>query len=254
MMQWLYRLGSPRHFYEMTGRFLPWLTGVTSFLLIVGVVWGLGFAPPDYQMGDNYRIIYIHVPTALGAMGAFVMLAVMAAMYMIWNLKMADMVARSILPVGAWLCALCLLSGSLWGKPTWGTYWIWDARLTSTLILLFLYIGIMALRSAYDSETAGARASAVLSLVGVVNVVIIYYSVQWWNTLHQGASKLSASNTGANPPEIWIPAFLVGFGVIGLFFLMIILRTRNEILLSEQKTQWVRELLEAEEGTEVKRA
>jgi heme exporter protein C len=246
MMQWIYKLGSPRYFYEMTTGFLPWLSAITFFLLIVGLVWGLGFAPPDYQMGDNYRIIYIHVPTAMGAMGAFVMLGCMAAMYMIWNLKMADMVAKSIVPVGAWLCALCLLTGALWGRPTWGTYWIWDARLTSTLILLFLYVGVMALRNAYDSETAGAKAASVLSLVGVVNVVIIYYSVQWWNTLHQGASELSASDTGANPPEIWIPAFFMGFGVISLYLLMIILRTRNEILRSEQRTQWVQELLARE--------
>jgi heme exporter protein C len=246
MLQWLYKLGSPRHFYEMTTGFIPWLSGITFFLLIVGVVWGLAFSPPDYQMGDNYRIIYIHVPTAIGAMGAFMMLACMAAMYMIWNLKMADMVARSIVPLGAWLCVLCLLTGSLWGKPTWGTYWIWDARLTSTLILLFIYVGMMALRNAYDSETAGAKAASVLALVGVINVVIIYKSVEWWNTLHQGASELSASDVGTNPPEIWIPAFFTGFAVIGLFFLMLILRTRNEILRSEQRTQWVQDLLKQE--------
>src|SRR5690554_1112111 len=219
MMQWLYKLGSPRHFYEMSGSFLPWLTVITSFLLIVGVVWGLGFAPPDYQMGDNYRIIYIHVPTALGAMGAFVMLACMAAMYMIWNLKMADMVAKSVLPVGAWLCVLCLLSGSLWGKPTWGTYWIWDARLTSTLILLFLYIGIMALRGAYGNSDSGSKACAVLVLMKVVNIPIIKYSVEWWNTLHQPASSLSMSSEAANPPEVWIPAFFTGFGMFGIFLL-----------------------------------
>lgn len=248
MWQWLYKLGSPRYFYEMTTGFIPWLSVITFFLLIVGVVWGLGFAPPDYQMGDNFRIIYIHVPTATGGMGAFVMMACMAAMHMIWRIKLADLMAKAIAPVGAWLCALCLLSGAFWGKPTWGTYWIWDARLTSTLILFFVYVGVMALRSAYDSESAGAKAASVLSLVGVVNVVIIYYSVEWWNTLHQGVSNLSSSDTAANPPEIWIPAILCGFGIIGLYLLAIILRTRNEILLSEQRSVWVQDLIGSDDA------
>lgn len=241
MWQWIYRLGSPKHFYEMTTGFVPVLTVVTFFLLIIGVVWGLGFAPPDYQMGDNYRIIYIHVPASLGALGGFVMLACMAAMYMIWNIKVADLVARAAAPVGAWFSAVCLLSGALWGRPTWGTYWIWDAKLTSMLILFFLYVGVMALRNAYDSETAGAKAASVLSLVGVVNVVIVYYAAVWWNTLHQGPSNIGLSSEGANPPEIWIPAMFTGIGMIGLYFLAVILRTRNEILRSEQRAQWVRE-------------
>ena len=230
----------------MTTGFVRWLTGISVFLLVVGVVWGLGFAPPDYQMGDNYRIIYIHVPTAMGGMGAFVMMAIMAAMYLVWNIKVADIVAKVCAPVGAGYCALGLITGSLWGKPTWGTYWIWDARLTSDLILLFLFFGVMALRAAFDSETAGSKAAAVLSIVGVVNVPIIYYSVQWWNTLHQGASELSARDTAANPPQIWIPAILMGFAVIGLYFLAVILRTRNEILYRERRAQWVQDLLKAE--------
>jgi heme exporter protein C len=246
MWQWFYKLGSPRYFYEMTSSFVPWLMAITFFLLIVGVVWGLGFAPPDYQMGDNFRIIYIHIPTSMGMMGAFVMMACMAAMHMVWKIKVADLVAKAIAPVGAWLCALCLLTGAFWGKPTWGTYWFWDARLTSSLIMFFIYVGIMALRSAYDSETAGAKAASVLSLVGVVNVVIIYYSVEWWATLHQGASQLSARDAGANPPEIWIPALFTGVGIIGPYLLAIVLRTRNEILRSEQRSAWVQDLLQHE--------
>jgi len=140
---------------------------------------------------------------------------------------------------------LALFTGSVWGIPTWGTWWIWDARLTSTLIMMFLFIGVMALRSAYDSETAGGKACAVLSLVGVVNVPIIKYSVEWWNTLHQGASSLSLSNTAANPPEIWVPAIFVGFGLFGFYLIAIILRTRNEILIRERKADWVGEVLGA---------
>jgi heme exporter protein C len=246
MWQWLYKLGSPRHFYDMTTTFLPWLRFVTYFLLIVGLVWGLGFAPPDYQMGDNFRIIYIHVPSALGAMWIYVMMAVMAAMHIIWNLKLADMVAKSCALVGACFCATALFTGAVWGKPTWGVYWIWDAKLTSFLILFFIYVGIMALRSAFDSETSGSKASSVLTLVGIVNLPIIYYAAVWWNTLHQPPSQLGGSAQSANPPEIWIPMMFTGVGMICLVFLMVILRTRNEILWRERRAQWVQDLVQQE--------
>jgi heme exporter protein C len=248
MWQWLYKLGSPRHFYDMTTAFLPWLRAVTYFLLIVGLVWGLGFAPPDYQMGDNYRIIYIHVPLALGAGWVYVMMAVMAAMHMIWNIKVADMVAKSCAVVGASYTAVALFTGAVWGKPTWGVYWIWDAKLTSFLILFFIYIGVIALRSAFDSETSGSKAASVLTLVGIVNLPIIYYAAVWWNTLHQPPSNLGLSAEGANPPEIWIPAFFTGFGLIGLVFLLVIMRTRNEILWRERRAQWVQDLVTREMG------
>ncbi len=244
MWQWFYKLGSPRHFYEMTTGFVPWLSGVSLLLLFIGVVWGLGFAPPDYQMGDNYRILYVHVATALGGMGAYILLALMAAMHMIWNIKVADVVAKVAAPVGAAYCALGLITGALWGKPTWGTYWIWEARLTSYLILFFLYLGVMALRAAFDSENSGSKAASVLALVGVVNVPIIYYSVYWWETLHQVDSDLSVS--GPNPPGIWIPMMFVGYAVVGLFFLAVILRARNEILYRERRAQWVQDLLKTE--------
>ncbi|HTR01264.1 MAG TPA: heme ABC transporter permease CcmC [Candidatus Acidoferrum sp.] len=246
MMQWLYKLGSPRHFYEMTTGFIPWLAGVSVLLLIIGLVWGLGFAPPDYQMGDNFRIIYIHVPIATGGIGAYVMMALMAAMYMVWNIKMADIVAKVCAPVGAAYCMAGLITGAFWGKPTWGTYWMWDAKLTSYLILFFLFVGVMALRAAFDSENASSKAASVLAIVGVVNVPIIYYSVEWWNTLHQGASKLSLRDGAANPPEIWVPAFFTGFAVIGLYFLAVIMRSRNEILYRERRAQWVQDLLKTE--------
>tara|TARA_R110000772_G_scaffold161502_11_gene272652 strand:- start:1152 stop:1904 length:753 start_codon:yes stop_codon:yes gene_type:complete len=243
MWQWLYKLGSPKWFYTMTGQLMPWLAAITGILLGVGLVWGLAFTPPDYQMGENYRIAYIHVPSASIAMGCYYMMACMAAAFLIWRIKMADMVAKACAPVGMTFTAVALFSGSVWGIPTWGTWWIWDARLTSTLIMLFLFVGVMVLRSAYDSEEAGARATSVLSLVGVVNIPIISYSVVWWNTLHQGASSLSLSNTAANPPEIWVPAIFVGFGLLGFYLIAIILRTRNEILIRERRTEWVNEVL-----------
>jgi heme exporter protein C len=243
MWQWFYKLGSPKWFYDMSGRFLPWLAWITGVLLFTGLVWGLMFAPPDYQMGDNYRIIYIHVPTVVLALNAYVMMAVLSAGVLIWKIKMADIVAKACAPVGASLTAAGLATGSLWGIPTWGTWWIWDARLTSTLILFFLYLGVIALRSAYDSSENAAKACAVLVLVGVVNIPIIKYSVEWWNTLHQPASALSMERTAANPPEIWIPAFIMGFAVFGIFLLAVIMQSRNEILLRERRSQWVRELI-----------
>jgi heme exporter protein C len=169
-----------------------------------------------------------------------------SAAVLIWKIKMADIVAKAIAPIGAMATALMLASGSLWGIPTWGTWWIWDARLTTSLLQFFIYMGIIVLRSAFDSQDSAARACAVLTLVGVVNIPIIEYSVEWWNTLHQGASDLGMRDTSANPPEIWIPVFFTGFGFIGLFFIGLILRSQNEILLRERRTQWVRELVEKE--------
>ena len=250
MWQWFFKLGSPKIFYSLTESYLPWLTGVTILLLGTGLVWGLAFTPPDYQMGENYRIAYIHVPTATLAMGWYAMMATFSAGYLVWKIKMADMIAKACAPIGATITAVAIATGSLWGMPTWGTWWIWDARLTSTLIMLFLYMGIIALRSAFDSVDSGAKACAVLSLVGVVNLPIIKYSVDWWNTLHQGASDLSLSDTAANPPEVWLPAFFVAFGILAFFLLSLILSTRNEILVRERRSQWVMELLENENAPE----
>jgi heme exporter protein C len=245
MMQWLYKLGSPRHFYDMTTGFVRWLGVATFILLVIGLVWGLLYAPPDYQMGDNYRIIYIHVPTSVGMLWIYGMMAIAAAMYMIWNIKVADMFARASAVTGTSFAAVCLFTGAVWGKPTWGTYWIWDAKLTAALILFFIYVGIVALRSAFDSETSGSKAASVLTLVGVVNLPIVYYASNIWSTLHQPISDLNRAD-GANPPEIFLPALFTGFGMIGLTFLIVILRTRNDILWRERKAQWVRELVERE--------
>jgi len=254
MWQWFLTLGAPRNFHTLSGRYMPWLAGITVVLLGIGLVWGLALTPPDYQMGENYRIAYIHVPMATLAMGCYAMMACFSAGYLIWKIKIADMIAKSCAPIGASVTAVALVTGSLWGIPTWGTWWIWDARLTSTLIMLFLYGGIIALRGAFDSIDSGARACAVLSLVGVVNLPIIKYSVDWWNTLHQGASNLSLSDRAANPPEVWLPAFFVGFGILGFFLIALILRTRNEILVRERRSQWVKDLINGSGQEEVNNA
>ncbi|HCB40693.1 MAG TPA: heme ABC transporter permease, partial [Gammaproteobacteria bacterium] len=164
---------------------LPWLVALSVLLLIPGLIYGLGFAPPEKYQGNSYRVIYIHVPAASIAMAGYVMMAVAGVIVLVWRMKMAEMVAKSVAPIGASFAFICLVTGSIWGKPTWGTWWVWDARLTSMLILLFLYLGVMALNAAIENAQSAARATAVLSIVGAVNLPIIKYSVEWWNTLHQ---------------------------------------------------------------------
>ena len=236
-----HQFGSPRYFYDLTGKMQPWLIAGAVLLIIPGVIWGLAFAPPDYLQGNSYRIMYIHVPAASLAMGGYVMMAIAGIIVLVWRMKMAEMVARSIAPIGASFAFLCLVTGSIWGKPTWGTWWVWDARLTSMLILLFLYIGVIALNMAIENAQSAARATAVLSIVGAVNIPIIKYSVEWWNTLHQPASIKMTSSSMA--PEMLIPLLMCIFGFYFLFAVLVIMYTRCEILAREQRSTWVRQLV-----------
>jgi len=249
VIEWLRRLWatfestvSPRHFYQLSGRWLPWFAWPAGLLIAVGLVWGLAIAPPDYQQGNSYRIIFIHVPAASLAMGGYLLLAICGAISLIWRVKTAEMVAKAAAPVGALFCLLALITGSLWGKPTWGTYWVWDARLTSMLILLFLYLGVMALQNAFEEVAQGSKASALLALVGVVNLPIIKYSVEWWNTLHQG-STFRITERPTMPPEMYLPLLVMFFGLYALFATLILLRSRQEILQRERRSQWVRNLV-----------
>ncbi|HCG77960.1 MAG TPA: heme ABC transporter permease [Oceanospirillales bacterium] len=248
MWQWLvrlyHRLGSPKWFYEMTERWIFWLALAAGGSAIVGLVLGLLYAPADYQQGDSFRIIYIHVPAALLAQSAYMMMAVAGAVYLIWRMKMAAWVAKVIAPVGAAFCLIALLTGAIWGKPTWGTWWVWDARLTSMLMLLFLYFGVMALQQAMDSEEASYKAGAILALVGLVNIPIIKYSVEWWNTLHQPATLKLTEKPSMHPDMLW-PLLIMIVSTYLFFALVVILRTRNEILWHERKRQWVRKILES---------
>ena len=248
MWQWLvrlyHRLGSPKWFYEMTERWIFWLALAAGGSAIVGLVFGLLYAPADYQQGDSFRIIYIHVPAALLAQSAYMMMAVAGAVYLIWRMKMAAWVAKVIAPVGAAFCLIALLTGAIWGKPTWGTWWVWDARLTSMLMLLFLYFGVMALQQAMDSEEASYKAGAILALVGLVNIPIIKYSVEWWNTLHQPATLKLTEKPSMHPDMLW-PLLIMIVSTYLFFALVVILRTRNEILWHERKRQWVRKILES---------
>ncbi|HEX5277835.1 MAG TPA: heme ABC transporter permease [Fluviicoccus sp.] len=236
---------SPKHFYFISGRFIPWLAVISGLLISIGTVWGLAFAPPDYYQGNSYRIIFIHVPAASIAMSGYLGLAVCGVISLVWKVKTAEMVARAIALLGAWFCFLALVTGAVWGKPTWGTYWVWDARLTSMLILWFLYVGVVALYGAYESSATGAKAAAILSVVGVINLPIIKYSVEWWNTLHQGAT-FSLTSKPKMPPEMWMPLVVMILGFYALFALLVVMKSRNVILQRERRSQWVREIVRAE--------
>ncbi|WP_420591414.1 heme ABC transporter permease [Bacterioplanoides sp.] len=248
MWQWLvrlyHRLGSPKWFYEITEKWIPWLLAVSVIGAAVGLVWGLAYAPADYQQGNSFRIIYIHVPAAILAQSAYMMMAVAGAVFLVWRMKMAAWVAKTIAPIGASFCLIALLTGAIWGKPTWGTWWVWDARLTSMLLLLFLYFGAMAIQQAMESEESGHKAAAILSLVGLVNIPIIKYSVEWWNTLHQPAT-ITLTEKPSMATEMLIPLLIMIVAVYAFFVLLVVLRTRNEILLHERKRSWVKKILES---------
>ncbi|MDI3322858.1 heme ABC transporter permease [Pontibacterium granulatum] len=243
MPRWFYQMASPRWSYEIMGKLMPWFAIPAAVLLVLGIAWALAFAPQDYQQGNSFRIIYIHVPSAILAQSCYMLMAVAGAIGLIWKMKVADMVAKSCAPIGATMAILALATGAIWGKPTWGSWWVWDARLTSMLILLFLYLGVIALHSAFESEATAAQATAVLALVGLVNIPIIKYSVEWWNTLHQPAT-FTLTERPAMPAEMWVPLLIMVIGFYCFFAVSLMMRTRNEIIHRERRASWVRELIE----------
>ena len=242
MWTFFHKMGSPRWFYGISGQWLPWLVAVTAALLAVGTVWGLAFAPADFRQGNSYRIIYVHVPSSVVAMAGYLLMATAAAISLIWKMKLAEVVMKCCAPIGAGMTLISLISGALWGKPTWGTYWVWDARLTSMLILLFLYLGVLALYEAFEDNVSASKACAVLSLVGSVNVPIIYWSVEWWNSLHQPAT-IKFTEKSTMHPDMLIPLFIMITGFYCLFTLLLLLYTRSEILYRERNTGWVKQLV-----------
>lgn len=248
MWAFIHKLGSPKWFYAISTRLQPWFWGAAVVLLLVGSVWGLAFAPADYQQGNSFRIIYVHVPAAILAQSCFVALAVAGVVFLVWKIKVADMAAAVIAPFGAAMTFVALFSGAVWGVPTWGTWWVWDARLTSMLIQLFLYFGVIALRGAFASRDSGSRAASVLALVGVVNIPIIKYSVEWWNTLHQPAT-FTLTERPAMPAEMWLPLLIMVLGFYCFFIALTLTRTRSEILKRESAKRWVRELADGAGGS-----
>jgi len=246
MYAWITKYASPRYAYNLACRVTPWFAWSAALLFIAGLYGGLIYAPPDYQQGDGFRIIYVHVPAAWMSLFVYMVMAGAGAAGLIWKTKVSDAVARNCAPLGAAFTFLALCTGSLWGKPMWGTYWVWDARLTSELILLFLYLGYMALQSAIDEQRTAARAGAVLALVGVVNIPIIHYSVVWWNTLHQGptVTKLGAPSIALS---MLIPLLIMALAYMCYFAAVLLIRVRADILAQERNSTWVREVV-AESG------
>ncbi len=199
-------------------------------------------APADYQQGDSFRIIYIHVPSAWMSLFVYMVMAISGGIGLIWHMKIAEIVARSSAPIGASFTFIALVTGAIWGKPMWGTWWVWDARLTSELILLFLYLGFIALQSAFEDRRVAARAGAILALVGIVNIPIIHYSVEWWNTLHQGPTVTKFDSPSIHLSML-IPLLIMSLAFTSYYFSVMLTRCRSEILEYEANANWVKELL-----------
>ena len=231
----MHRFANPTRFMRYSASILPWAAWTTAALIAIGLFLALFVAPPDYQQGESVRIMFVHVPSAWMALFVYTGMAVASAMALIWKHPLSDIAARASAPIGACFTFMALVTGSLWGKPMWGTWWVWDARLTSMLVLLFLYLGYMALADAFDDPARGAKAAAILALVGFVNVPIIKYSVDWWNTLHQPASVVKMGG-----PSIHIsmlaPLLVMVLGFTSFYIAVLIMRMRTEIVTAKLRT------------------
>jgi heme exporter protein C len=239
---WFHRLGSPPYVYRLAGRLTPWCAWSAAVLILIGLYGGLVLAPPDYQQGDGFRIIYVHAPTAWLSLMVYTWMGVAAAVGLIWRIKVAHAVAAACAPVGASFTAVALATGSLFGKPMWGTWWVWTPRLTSELLLLFLYLGYMGLRASFDDTQRADRASAVLAVVGIVNVPIVHYSVVWWNDLHQ-ASSLTLTGKDTIATSMLVPLLVSLLGFTLYFGAILLVRLRGELLRRERASSWIREVL-----------
>lgn len=243
MWNWFHKLASPPHFYRISAKMIPWFA-VPGILLLAWGTWaGLFRAPPDYQQGDAFRIIYVHVPAAYLSMMTYMVMAVSAGIGLIWRIKLSHAVAAAAAPLGAWFTFLALVTGSIWGRPMWGTWWEWgDPRLTSQLLMLFIYFGYMALRAAIDDPEKSDKASAVLAMVGAVNIPIIHFSVEWWSSLHQGATLVREGGP-AMPAEMLYPLLANILGFTLLFGALLLGRVRTEVLFRERRKRWVRNMM-----------
>ncbi len=225
----MHRFASPGRFLRIANAILPWCVGLTAVLIATGLYLALFVAPPDYQQGESVRIMYVHVPSAWMALFIYTAIAAASAVALIWRHPLADLVAKASAPLGAGFTFLALLTGSLWGKPMWGTWWVWDARLTSMLVLFFLYLGHMAIMNAFADPVRGFRAAAVLALVGFVNVPIIHFSVEWWSTLHQPSSVLRMDGPAIHPSMLW-PLLAMALGFKFYYVTLLLLRVKSELL------------------------
>jgi heme exporter protein C len=255
LLLWFHKIGSPPYFYRLSGAWLPWLFAVAFVLLAVGIYGGLVLAPADYQQGNSYRIMFIHVPSAWMSMFIYGVMALNGFIALVWRIKLSEILAMACAPVGAAFTLITLITGSLWGRPTWGTYWTWDARLTSELVLLLLYFGVIGLYQAIEDSRQAARAAAFLALVGVVNLPIVHFSVKWWNTLHQGESVRLIGPTHVDSSMLW-PLLTMVVATKIYFVASLLSRSRVALLSLEAGKDWVRELAAAkapkDEATEKK--
>ena len=228
----MHRFANPTRFMRYSAAILPWSAGLTAVFIAVGLYLALFVAPPDYQQGESVRIMFVHVPAAWMALFVYTGMAAASAIALIWRHPLADIAARGSAPIGACFTFIALATGSLWGKPMWGAWWVWDARLTSVLVLFFLYLGYMALADAFDDAANGARAAAILALVGFVNVPIIKFSVDWWNTLHQPASVIKMGGPSIHTAML-IPLVVMALGFTAFYVTVLILRMRAEIVAAK---------------------
>ncbi len=220
---------NPTRFMALTARVLPWLGAAAALLLGVGLFAAFFLVPPDYQQGETVRIMYIHVPAAWLGMFAYIVMTSASLGVLVWRHPLADAAQKTAAPLGAVFTFVCLITGSLWGKPMWGTYWVWDARLTSYLVLFLLYLGIIAIRQTMDDTPRGARVAAIMTLVGLIDIPIIKFSVDWWNTLHQPASVFRAGGSTISGSMLW-PLLVMAVGASALFLTLHFMALRNEIL------------------------
>ncbi|HUX32005.1 MAG TPA: heme ABC transporter permease [Thiobacillus sp.] len=241
----LYHYASPSTFYPLAGKLIPWFAALAFILAIAGLYISFFVAPTDFQQGEGYRIIFIHVPTAWMSMFIYVVMAFWSAIGLAWNTRLSFVMARALAPTGAMFTFVALWTGAFWGKPMWGAWWVWDARLTSELILLFLYVGVMALQAAIDDPRRADRAGALLNLVGVINVPIIYFSVKWWNTLHQGSSVSLTRAPSMAQTMLW--GMLIMALAAWMYTIAVsLVRARTLVLERERQTEWVRAQLEGQ--------
>lgn len=235
-----HKLGSPRWFFSLTTPLVTFFGWSAALLLLWGAIWGLAYAPADYQQGNSFRIMYVHVPAAMLAQSLYIGMGVAGFIGLVWRMKLTDVAISACLPLGMVVTALALFSGSVWGRPTWGSWWEWDGRTVSTLVLFFLYVGVFALREAIAEAELRARASALIAMVGTVNIPIIKYSVEWWNTLHQPAS-FSLTQKPTMPSEMWLPLLVMVLGFYCFAGFIVLLRMRSEILQRESNARWARD-------------
>jgi heme exporter protein C len=241
----MHRYANPGRFLALSSAMLPWICAFTGLLFMVGLPLALVFSPADYQQGDAVRIMYVHVPAAWVAMSAYAVMAAASLVALVWRHALADVAASAVAAIGATFTAIALTTGMLWGKPMWGAYWVWDARLTSVLVLFFLYLGAIAIRQAYDDRIRGARAAQILSILGAVNLPIIKFSVDWWNTLHQGESIFRKGGPTISSSML-LPLGIMTLAYTLLFFMLLILRMRTMIFEQQGRAAIARRASTAE--------